>query len=61
MTSIRVRPPSDDGVWTYEWLSAGGDGVWAVLHGGRVHHFHTYRLGAWLWIKLRQRREKAES
>lgn len=27
MTSIRVRPPSDDGLWTIEWYSAMGDGV----------------------------------
>ena len=46
MSSIRVRPPSDDGRWTIEWYAAMGDGVWVLLHGGRIFSMHDYKWQA---------------
>lgn len=46
MPTIRVRPPSDDGRLTIEWIGAYGDGVWALLLGGRMQGCYTYKWQA---------------
>ena len=46
MSTIRVREPSDDGRWTIEWIGAMGDGVWALLLGGRIYSLHTWKWQA---------------
>jgi hypothetical protein len=46
MPSIRIRPPSDDGLLTIEWIGAMGDGVWALLDGGHIVSVHTWKWQA---------------
>ncbi len=56
MTTIRIRPPSDDGRWTIEWYGAGDSGVWMLLVGGRTVSMHYYKWQARL---ARRRMERA--
>ena len=46
MTTIRIRPPSDDGRLTIEWYGGAGDGAWMLLLGGRVVSTHTWKWQA---------------